>query len=434
MAASEAHTAVMADVPVDTRFDTRLFYFLALFFFGSFLAWGFLAELNAGSIASGEVIPAGRVKTVQHLEGGIIREIKVKEGDRVAAGAELVLLDDTEGKAALSIAETDRATQEALVARLIAERDGLSYKPPADIAASPSALAQIRLFESRREALNKELSGLRSRLEDTRRELLGWEAKDKSLRELVANADEESKINRQLFEQNYISRPRLLQLQSQRSDSASRVAENDAEIARARQRISETEVAIAKLRNDWMNQLLEELRRAQDAATTARERAVVARDRLERTRILAPQAGVINGVKFSTVGGVIPPGGAVLDVVPEADQLVVEARIPPDDIDVVSVGLDARVKLTAYKARSHITLKGKVTQVSGSTFRDEFSQGQPFYKARIEIGGDELGKVERGALTAGMLAQVEIVAGRRKAIRYLLDPIIDSMGRAFKES
>lgn len=421
-------------IPVDTRFDSRFFYALTAVFLGFFLIWGWFAELNAAAIATGEVIPAGRVKTIQHLEGGIIQAIMVREGESVKAGTELLRLEETEAKAQLGIAETELAAQTALVGRLEAERDGHAYQPPAALASSPSAMAQLRLFESRRQALAKELLGLTERLAGIRGEMQSWEMKGRALGELRANAEEESKLNQRLYEQNFISRPRLLQLQSQRADSAARLGENSAEIARARQRIADTEVAIGKLRNDWMGSLLEELRRAQDAAAAAGERAAVARDRLARTHIVAPQDGVVNGLRYTTVGGVVPPGGALLEVVPDAEPLLVEARVLPDDIDVVSPGRAARVRLTAYKARSHITLLGKVVQVSGSTFRDEHPPGLTYYKARIEIGADELAKVERGLLIPGMLTQVEIAAGQRSALRYLFDPILDSFDRAFKES
>lgn len=424
----------IAVVPTDTRFDTRAFYAVAACFFGFLLLWGFFAELDSGAIAEGEVIPAGRVKTVQHLEGGIIRAIRVREGESVRAGTELLRLDDTEARAQLSIAETDRAAQEALLQRLEAERDSRPYRPAPEIAASPSAMAQVRLFESRQEALRKEETGLNVRLDGIRRELQSWEDKGAALVELQTNAEEESRLNQRLFDKNFISRPRLLQLQGQHAESAARLSENSAEIARSRQRLADTEVTIAKLKNDWMSALLEELRRAQEAAAAARERVTVARDRLARTRLVAPQDGIVNDLRYTTLGGVVPPGGAVLDVVPVAERLVVEARVLPDDIDVVRTGLEARVRLTAYKARSHISLIGKVTHVSGSTFRDEHAQSRSFYKTRVEIDAKELDKVERGLLIPGMLAQVEIVAGKRSAMRYLFDPIIDSMNRAFKES
>ncbi len=421
-------------IPVDTRFESRLFYLIALGFLGVLLAWGAFARLDAGAIAEGELIPAGRVRTVQHLEGGIIREIAVEEGAAVAAGTTLVRLDDTEARAALAIAETERAAREALVARLEAERDGRPFAPLSDHLASPGVLAQLRLHESRRETLEKERAGLETRLAGLRQELASWERKGRALTELGANAAEENRINRQLYEKNFISRPRLLQLESQRADSAARLSENTAEAARVRQRIADTEIAIARLGNDWMSKLLEELARAQEAAAAARQRAAVAADRLARTEIRAPQDGIVNNLRTTTVGGVVLAGGAVADLVPVAESLQVEARIQPDDIDVVREGLPARVRLTAYKARSHISLPGTVVHVSGSTFRDEQSRGQPYYKARVEIGADALGEVERAELIPGMLAQVEVEAGRRSALRYLFDPVLDSLHRAFKES
>ncbi len=355
--------SVEATVPADTRLETRLAIIIMALVFGGFLAWGLFAELDAGAIAMGEVIPAGRVRTVQHLEGGIIKAIRVRDGDRVKEGAELLLLDDTEIRAIIEIADRD-------------------------------------------------LLGFRARVADVNREIESWTARRASLNVLAANAAEESKINQELYEKSFISRPRLLQLDSQKAQADVTLGENGAELARARQKKSEIEAA----------------------ESAVRERRIVAQQRLERIRIVAPQDGIVNNLKYATLGGVIPPGGVILDLVPDSEELVVEAKIQPDDIDVVYPGLESRVKLTAYKARSHITLKGKVVTVSGTTFRDESTQGRPYYKARIEIAADELRKVDRGMMTPGMLAEVSIVSGHRSVLRYLFDPIIDSFGRAFRES
>lgn len=350
-------------IPVDTHRDILAVALIIVATFGGFLLWGFMAQLDAGAIATGEIIPAGRVRTIQHLEGGIIKAIKVRDGDRVKAGDELISLDDKEIRASIAITE-------------------------------------------------RELTGLQARLKDAHREVESWSNRNESLKRLAANAEEEARLNRDLYEKNFISRPRLLQLESQTAQTAVVIGENSAELARARQKVADIEATIG----------------------STRERRTVAMQRLERTRIVAPQDGVVNNLKYSTLGGVISPGGMVLEIVPDSEQLVVEAKIAPDDIDVVYPGLDSRIKLTAYKARSHITLKGKVVTVSGSTFKDDAMPGRTYYKARIEIAPSELEKVDRGILTPGMLAQVEIVAGKRPAIRYFLDPILDSFSRAFKES
>lgn len=395
-----------------------------------FLLWGTLAPINSGAIAPGEIIPAGKTKTVQHLEGGIIRAIHVREGDRVTAGQALLQLDETETRAQLGIAETEEAAQAALLARLRAERDGTRLAPLR--VANDSVANQWRLFEARRHALNKELEGLQNRITAARVELTGWETKGTHLDNLSNYAIEESKINQDLYEKNFIARPRLLQLESRKSETAASIAENQAEAARARQKIIDAEAAIAKLKGDWLNSVLEDLRRAQEAQMSAAERVRVTRDRLTRTGIAAPQAGTVNGLRYHTVGGVIPPGGTVMDVTPASDQLVVEAMLSPDDIDVVRPGLPARVRLTAYKARRYFSLKGTVKQISSDTFKDDKS-GRSAYKVRVEILDSELTGVDRLALVPGMLAQVEIVTGERTALRYLLDPVIDSIYRAMKE-
>lgn len=349
-------------VPVDTRRDTWAFLLIVFVTLGGFAAWGVFAQLDAGAIANGEVIPAGRIRTIQHAEGGIVRTFMVQDGDRVRQGDVLLTLDDREFRAAAAIAE-------------------------------------------------RELAGLLARLAGVRREVASWSARQASLELLAKNTDEEQQLNRELYEQKFISRPRLLQLENQSAQTQATIGENSAELARARQRLAELEAL----------------------AATTRERREVALERLERTRITAPQDGIVNNLKYVTLGGVIPPGGAILDIVPINEQLVVEAKVSPDDIDVVVPGLICRVKLTAYKARSHLTLQGRVTKVSGSTYRDE-TMHIGYYRVQIEIDGDELRKVEQGLLLPGMQAQVDIVSGKRSAMRYLFDPILDSIGRAFKES
>ncbi len=417
-------------VPVSFRGPALSVLGVTLFTLCLFLLWGGMAPINSGAIAPGEIIPAGKTKTVQHLEGGIIRAIAVKDGDQVAAGALLLQLDDAEARAQLSIAATDEAAQAALLARLTAERDGAALPPLAT--ANQSVRNQARLFDARRASLAKDIEGLQQRVRDARTELKGWETKATHLASLSDYAVEESRINQDLYDKNFIAKPRLLQLESRKSETAAAIAENQAEAARARQKISDAEAAIAKLKGDWMSNLLEELRRAQEAHAAALERMGVARERLARTRLSAPQEGTVQGLKYTTVGGVVPAGGQILDITPSSDRLVVEAQLAPDYIDVVRAGLPARVRLTAYKVRRYFTLKGTVTQVSSDTFKDE-KNGRSYYKVRVEVPDEELHAAGGMTLAPGMQAQVEIVTGERTALRYLLDPLVDSVNRSMKE-
>jgi HlyD family secretion protein len=401
-------------------------------FLGGLVIWAALAQLDSGAIAPGAVIPSGRVKTVQHLEGGVIASISVREGDAVRQGDELLRIEETQARAALSITETERVALEALVSRLLAERDGLPSDAVATRTGVGSIDSQVRLFEARRESLARESKAYAARIVQARQERASWDARVISLTKSLENAGEEARMNRSLHEQNFIGRARLLQLESREAEISAQRDEAHAEQARARQKIIDAELALSKLRADWMTAVLDELRKAQEALEQSKERYAVAQDRLTRARVLAPQDGRVQGLKFTTVGGVVPPGGVIMDVVPLKDELVIEARVAPDDIDAVRTGLPCRVRLTAYRARTQIALKAVVTQVAADAVRDE-RQGISYYNTRVEIRDPQGLKEHRMTLQPGMLAQVEIVTGRRSALRYLLDPLIDSSRRAFWE-
>lgn len=417
-------------IPVDLSATTRW----TLWVFGSALVaivlWSLFAELNTGSVAIGEVAPFGRSQTVQHLEGGMIRDIKVRDGDTVKRGQELILLDDGDARAAVAINQTERDSRAALVERLTAERDSLPYKAAGPI--SPAIASQVRLFELRRDALFKELASLTNRKIELGKELDAWTQKTAALSSLKGYAEDERRINQDLYDKNFISKSRLIALDSRNSETQASQSESHAEIARAHQRIGDTDLQINKLKAEWLNAVVEELRRAQDELTVAREKARVAEERLARTHVLAPQDGVVKGLRTMTLGAVIAPGGTLLDVVPVADVMIIEARIPPDDIDVVQPGTRARLRLTAYKARSHLRLEGVVKSVSADAFRDE-KTGQSYYTARIEVTDDKANQESKLPLQPGMLVEVEVVGGARSPMRYLFDPIVQSFGRAFKE-
>lgn len=394
------------------------------------LGWAATAPLNSGSLAAGVVIPDGRSKLIQHLDGGIIAKIAVHEGDEVRTGAPLMVLDDADVRAQVGINVVAESTSRALVQRLEAERDGVMLPPMSE--SSPSANTQVRLFEIRRKALSQEIGGLKRRMKGAEAEMASWKMKNEQLASLLDSADEESKINRSLYERNFIAKPRLLQLESRRSEIRAAIAENEAEMARARQKITEAELAISKLEADWMNGVLEELRRAQEAQAAAAERLLIARGKLERTTIRAPIDGVVNELRFVTVGGVIPPGATVAEITPNDKELMVEGRMPPDDINSVQVGQSAKVRLSAYRNRWLFSLNGEVVSISSDTFQDE-RDAQPYYRLRVRIPPEELEKADGTTLIPGMIAEIEIVTGERTALQYLLDPLVHSFRKAMLE-
>lgn len=325
--------------------------------FGVFTLWGGLAQLDSGVIAQGEVIPSGRTRTVQHLEGGIVKSIQVKEGERVIAGQLLIQLEDVQTRVSL---EKLRASAE-------------------------------------------------QKLAEARRELLAWTSKQQSLERMRAAAHEELLVNQRLYSKEFISKVRLLQLEGRISEIDSQISETASEVSRAQMKILEL--------------------------TADLKDVAVYEDRMARTQIRAPQRGTVSNLRFNTIGGVIPPASRILDIVPDDETLLIEAKIAANDIDVVTTGLDARVKLSAYKVRNHIALRGRVVMVSDTTFRDEGpgGSGQPYYKARVEVSDEELQMRDGVSLVPGMLAEVYIIAGRRSAIRYLFDPFMESVERALHQ-
>ena len=418
------------DVPVALSDVLKKMTIGIFFVFILAFLWATLTEIHEGAVATGEVIPYGKTKTIQHLEGGIVRQILVRDGDNVAEQQTLLVLDNHEAKAQLTLAHTEWNARKALVDRLLAERDGKSYQGA--LSNDAAMMSQARIFDIRRQSLRMEIGALNKRISALKEEQQAWASRRTALSDLTLNANEERKLNQQLYEQNFISRPRLLALDNQLSDRLAAKGETEAELARVSQRISDSELQISKIKSDWLSAVLEELRKAQDELSVAAERLQVAEGRLQRTRIESPHEGVVKGLRFTTLGAVIPPGGVVLDIVPVSEKMVVEAKVLPDDIDVVKIGTKARVRFTAYKARSHISYDGAVLEISPSTFHDDRT-GMLYYLARIEIPEKNQGGLGDLTLQPGMLAEVSFTGRARSPIRYLLDPIIQSTNKAFRE-
>lgn len=337
--------------PIEIRKDARLIALVICFTFGVFAIWGSYAQLDAGSIAQGEIIPSGKIRTVHHLEGGIVKSILIKEGDRIVAGQLLMQLEDVNARVQLSKFQASAA----------------------------------------------------QKMTEAKRERSAWKSKKKNLEKMRIAAHEEFTINEKLYKDSFISSVRLLQLKGRLSEIDALISETESEISRVQLKILEH--------------------------TTDLKDVAVLEDRVAQTKIRAPQSGTVSDLSFNTIGGVIPAGRKILDIVPDDEALLIEAKIAANDIDAVFPGLEVRINLSAYKTRNHIPLRGCIVMISNTTFRDEGSgggRGQPYYRARIEISD----RVDGVNLVPGMLAEVYIINGHRSAIRYLFDPFIDSIERA----
>lgn len=413
---------------------------ILLIAFGGFGTWSAFAHLSSAAIAPGVVAVEGSRKTVQHLEGGIIREILVEEGSRVEAGQVLLWLDPTRPKAMHDLLTGRYLAGVALAARLVAERDGLDAIPfPEEVvmSADDPEVAEIirgqnRLFEARTTSREGRVAILDQRIAQFSEEITGLRAQKKAKEEQVALIEEELWGVRQLYEKGLEKKPRLLALERRAAELQGGIGEHVAMISRAKQSIGEAKLRILDLENEFQSEVATQLREVQEQVAELRDRLQAQTDVLERVEIRAPQAGTVVALRFHTPEGVIPPGAPILDIVPSEDKLVIDAQVRPDDIDVVHAGLSAQVRLSAYKRRTTPTVNGEVVHVSADRLVDERT-GVPYYFARIEVHPEELEGLEDVELYPGMPAEVMIETGTRPAYEYLISPITNSLHRAFRE-
>ncbi|MGB0722394.1 MAG: HlyD family type I secretion periplasmic adaptor subunit [Gammaproteobacteria bacterium] len=409
-------------------------------FFGLFLGWALFAPLDSAAIAPGSVSVDSKRKTIQHLEGGIIGRIHVRDGDTVEAGSILIHLDETQPRANLDLLRKRHDVTLAHIARLTAERDGAgSIRFPEALlqrAQDPEVGAildgQRRIFQARAEALAGKRAILRQRIEQFRAEIDGLRGQITAQMERIALSDEEIRDNSGLLEKGMVGKQRMLELKRDALEVRGEHSKNVAAVARVEQSIAETRLEITDLDIERLNEVVQELRDVQAEAYDLREKIRAAEDVLRRTEIRAPIAGTVVGLAVHTVGGVIAPGEPLMDIVPAGERLIIEARVDPLDIDVVEPALAAHVRFTAFSQRGTRPVEGRVITVSADSLLDERT-GESYYSARIELTGDLEEALGGEVLYPGMQAEVMIVTGTRTPLDYFIKPISDSFNRAFRE-
>lgn len=407
--------------------------------FGGVGSWAAIAPLEGAVVAGGALTVEAKRRKVQHLEGGVVGEIAVRDGDVVARGDVLIRLSDARARATLAIVDVALGKEQALEARLLAERDGL-----ADIA-FPEALAQsadpeiVSLMTANRavfEARARTRAGaeeiLNQRIEQLRRESDGLAAQEAAKSGQQALLDDEIAGVQALFDSGQATKARLLSLKRARLELEGERGELTAAIARIGKAVGETRLEILQRELDFQGEVAEALETTQARIRDLQERVAAASDVLDRLEIRAPTAGVVVGLAVNTEGAVAMPGDTLLEIVPTGEELFVELRVRPQDVDDVSFGQAAQVRLVAFNQRTTPLLDGVVSYVSADSLTDSQS-GQAFYRAQVALPEQELAKLEGLTLTAGMPAEVMIRTGARTAIDYLSRPILESVNRAWRE-
>ena len=412
-----------------------------LLVFGTLAGWAAMSSIHGAVMASGVIVVEGYGKRLQSRDGGIVAEIRVKDGDRVEAGDLLIRLDETETRAQLAIVEAVLDEFAAKRARLRAERDGDSQIrfPPELLARRGSAnvaemlLGQERLFVTRKAALDGRKEQLNQRIDQLEQEIAGITAQMSSTVEQGRLIFGERQSLQTLLDDGLVPVTRVLALEREHARLLGDAGQQQAEVARARGRIAETRLEIIQLEDDARTETLQELGEAESRIAELRERRLEAQTKLSRTSMRAPLAGIVNGLAVHTIGGVIGPGETILGIVPVADKLVIEARVRAQDIDEVSKGQSAIVRFTAFKQRNTLQAFAEVIHVAADTTQAAEDM-PPSFAVRLRLQGDQLDLLGDVKLKPGMPAEVFIQTRARSPLSYLLQPLTDQIARSFRES
>jgi HlyD family secretion protein/epimerase transport system membrane fusion protein len=423
------------------RRPERLGLVVMILFGIGFIGWGGFVPLAGGAIAPGVISPDGDRKTVQHLEGGIIAQLLVRDGDVVSAGQPLVFLESIQPKATHDMLVSQQWTLLVTHVRLVAEQAGnteLQFSP-AMLATTDERLramvdGQRRLFNDRLATHMARKNVLRQRIEQLNEQIIGLRAQVDSSNTQLELIAEELVGKEALLRRAIVTKPEVLKLQRAVAELEGRRGEYLGAIARAQQQIGETQIQILMTDAERVDQVTTRLEQLRVELATVTEKLNSSVDILKRTVIAAPIAGVVLNMRFKTHGGVLKPAEPILDIVPADDTLLIDARISPIDIDVVRAGLPAKVQLTAYSGRSTPRLNGIVRMVSADRLMDEGSR-QPYYLARVHVDREEVRQAQADMeLIPGMPAEVLIVTGERTMAEYLLQPFLDALWRSFRET
>jgi adhesin transport system membrane fusion protein len=415
--------------------STHMFMLLCLGFCVAFLSWAYFGELDIVSMADGEVVPSTKVKRVDHLEGGIIGEILVREGDVVKPDQPLVILEETLLGSDVREIQVRINSLSADVARLTAAAEGLDRPqyPQWLVENRPELVQQAQeLFEASRQVLESELTEQREDIQQRRQEIERIEARLHSNRETLELLQKELAISADLLRDQLTTELKHIQLQREESKLRGAIEEDLAALRKARSALAEGREKLQRITHKYREEARERLKRAQRELEEFKQRLGKYSDSLQRTVIRSPVEGVVKAMDVVNVGEVVQPGETIMLIVPSEDRLVVEAHLPIADIGYVQPGQRAVVKLASRDAGRYGSLEGTVKTISPDTFTAQ--DGRTYYNVRVETEKNYFEKQDaRYRLYPGMLVLAYIHTGKRTVLEYLLTPFLDSLTMALHE-
>jgi HlyD family type I secretion membrane fusion protein len=402
--------------------------------------WVVQAPLSGAIIAPGFVKVDMNRKVVQHQEGGIIKQVLVRDGEHVRQGQVLVVIDDVRLDATLDLLRTQHDGERAKAARLEAERAFLpDVSFPTELAArrgEPKVAELLQretaLFRARREALDSQIAVLRKQIRHTVDEAQALAGQIAAEERALKSQKEELAVNQALLKQGFVQKTRLMSLERAVADYEARWEEHRAELAKTRQRASELELRVLAQRNSYVQSAADELKEASTRLFDLEERLRPSKDASDRQRIAAPIAGEVVGLRVFSPGAVVGPREVLMEIVPEDKTLVVEARIRPEDITHVRAGSQAEVRLTAYQTRTTPLVAGNVNYVSADRMVDPQS-GAPYYVVNVDVSAGALADAGNLRMQAGMPAEVYIRTDSRTTFDYILAPVTSYLRRGMRE-
>ena len=407
---------------------------------GGFIAWAVFVPLTEGVVATGSVVVDTAHKTIQHLEGGIVDKLYVHEGSKVKQGDVLIELSDTQSRAELELLEGRYYSQLAEVDRLNAERllrEELSFSSDLlerqdDPRIIDILMVQKDLFEVRRRQYHGQIDILRHRVDQLKERIRGLEASRGARQREQELIKKDLESLRNLRKQQLIEESLLIARQREYEQGVGELGNAAAEIAATKVAIGETQQEIIQLEHDLRTEVSGRMTEVQQALFETRERIASVSDVLRRTRIEAPQDGKVIGLTAHTLGGVIPPGSPIMNIVPSEERLMVEGQVRPTDVDNVHSGQQARLRFSAFTFRTTPEVFGQVERVSPDAFQNE-ETGEAYYIARILVTDKELQKLGKEKLEPGMPVEIMFTGGESTAMQYLSEPILGIIRKALVE-
>ncbi len=415
-----------------------LVWLLILFVGGG--AWAYFANLSGAVVASGVVAVYGKPKTVQHLDGGIVAKINVATGDRVEKGQSLIRLNDVLLIANLNIYSNRLREGLARKARLTAERDDSDeihwddeFLTLLQLTQEPTIRrGQLRLFAARKSTSAGQISQLREKISQFKNQIEGVTALSQSKNAQLEFLDFELNGIRSLKKKGLVSQSQLMGLERQREDLIGQIAEHASELARIQNSIGETKIQILQIGREFRQTVLTDLRQTVQEVNDMTQQLFATREQLKRVEIRAPVSGIVHELNVFTVGGVIAPGAAITQIVPQDGNFVIEANIEPQFIDDLFPGQEAALRFSAFNQRTTPVLMGKLKVISANILTNQ-QTGQSYYVVKIELPKLYVDLLKGQKLIPGMPVEVFITTREQTALNYILKPLLDQIKHAMRE-